>query len=144
MKNTIARLIVALTLGLALFSSAKADTHQVTSLTTSSVKTIVLVPGNAQWVTFTNMGAGAINLVVDGGAASGYSNTDPTTGTTGIAQVVVPAAASGVPGFVSLFVPSFFQGATIRAIMQSGTTTLNVGVGMPQGRAVPSGTFPTN
>ncbi len=143
MKNH-ARLIVALTLGLALCTFAKADTHQVTSLTTSSVKTVVIVPGNAQWVTFTNMGAAAINMVVDGGAATGYTNTDPTTTSTGIAQVVVPAASGGVPGFVSLFVPSFFQGATVRAIMQTGTTTLNVGVGMPQGRAVPAGTFPTN
>lgn len=143
MKSTIARL-VALTLGLALVSAAKADTHQVTSLSTSAVKTIVIVPANAQWVTFTNMGAAAINVVLDGGAATGYSNTDPTTGSTGIAQVVVPAAANGVPGFVGLYVPSFFQGAVVRAIMQTGTTTLNVGVGMPKSGAVPSGTFPTN
>ena len=144
MNNKLARLFLALTLGLALAAAARADTHQVTSLTTGAVKTIVNVPGNAQWVTFTNMGAGAVNLVVDGGAATGYSNTDPTTGSTGIAQVVVPAAANGVPGFVTLFVPAFFQGMSIRAIMQSGTTTLNVGVGMPNGKAVPTGTFPTN
>jgi len=142
MKTSLARLIVALALALGLSLSSYADTHQVTSLTTGAVKTIVNVPATAQWVTFTNMGAGAVNIVVDGGTVMG--NTDPTTGSTGIAQVVVPAAANGVPGFVTLFVPAFFQGMAIRAIMQSGTTTLNVGVGMPNGKAVPANTFPTN
>lgn len=143
MKNA-SRIILALALALGLFVAAKADTHQVTSLTTATVKTIVIVPATAQWVTFTNMGSGAVNIVLDGGAATGYSNTDPTTGTTGICQVVIPAMVNGVPGSVILYIPSFFQGAVVRAIMQTGTTTLNVGVGMPKQAAVPSGTFPTN
>ena len=137
-------ILFALAFALGLFNVAKADTHQVTSLTTSAVATIVVVPNNAQWVTFTNMGAGAVNIVLDGGAATGYSNTDPTTGATGIAQIVIPAASGGTPGTITLYVPSFFQGAVVRGIMQSGTTTLNVGVGMPKQASVPSGTFPIN
>jgi hypothetical protein len=142
MKNI--RSLLALACLAALAPFAKADTHQVTSLTTGAVKTILLVPANAQWITFANMGAGAVNMVLDSGAATGFTNTDPTTGATGIAQVVVPAASNGVPGFVALFVPSFFPGAQIRAIMQTGTTTLNLGVGMRNGIAVPAGTFPVN
>ena len=133
-----------LCLSLALCLPARAATHAVTGLSTSAVSTILVVPNGAQWVTFTNMGAGAVNVVLDGGASTGYSNTDPTTGSTGICQIVVPAAANGVPGFVTLYAPSFFQGAVIRAIMQTGTTTLNIGVGMLNNAAVPSGTFPTN
>ena len=143
MKHTL-RTLYVLALALVLVPFARADTHQVASLTTGSAVTILIVPANAQWITFANMGAGAINMVLDSGAATGFKNTDPTTGATGIAQVVVPAAANGVPGFVALFVPSFFPGAQIRAIMQTGTTTLNVGVGMKNGAVVPAGTFPVN
>lgn len=136
--------LLALSLGLALIPAALADTHQVTSLTTGAVVTILNIPGNAQCVTFTNMGAGAVNMVLDGGAAIGFVNTDPTTGSTGICQVVVPAASNGTPGFVTIFIPSFFQGSLVRAIMQSGTTTLNIGVIMRNFAAVPAGTFPVN
>ena len=142
------RLLSALGLALALATPSWAATHVVASLSTSAVSTILVVPNGAQWVTFTNMGAGAVNAVLDGGAGTVggvvFTNTDPTTTSTGIAQIVIPAAANGAPGFVVLYIPTFFQGAVVRAIMQSGTTTLNVGVGMLNNAAVPSGTFPTN
>lgn len=142
--KTISRLILALGLCLTLALPTKAATHQITGLSTSAVSTIVIVPNGAQWVTFLNMGAGAVNCVADGGASTGYTNTDPTTGSTGICQFVIPAAANGIPGVVTFYVPSFFQGCVVRAIMQTGTTTLNVGVKMLGDVAVPSGTFPTS
>lgn len=142
--KTISRLFLALGLALAFALPSQAATHQITGLSTSAVSTIVIIPSGAQWVTFTNMGAGAVNIVVDNGASTGYTNTDPTTGATGICQIVVPAAANGVPGFVTLYAPTFFTGTVVRAIMQTGTTTLNVGVGMLGNVAVPAGTFPTN
>lgn len=142
--KTINRLIIALGLCLSLALPTKAATHQITSLSTSAVSTILIVPNGAQWVTFANAGTGPVNCVADGGASTGYSNTDPTTGTTGIFQFVIPAASSGVPGYVTFYVPGFFQGCVVRAIMQSGTTTLNEGVKMLGDVAVPAGTFPTN
>jgi hypothetical protein len=101
---------------------------QVTTLTTSAVKTI-LVPGpNVKAIIISNIGANAINMTIDGGSTftdnvtNQKTGTDPTTGATGLG---IPLAAGGqysittIPGGAGLIKP-------IRAIMQTSTTTLNI------------------
>lgn len=124
------RLFLALGLGLALAVSARASLGQVTSLSTSAVSTIV-IPGPHCWfVTIQNIGANAVNITLDGGSTftdtTGRKGTDPTTGSTG-KGLVIPAASGGTPGAVYLSAqPNTGLLLQIRAIMQTGTTTLNI------------------
>lgn len=106
---------------------------QITSLSTSSVKTI-LVPGTlCKCIVLSNLGAGAINFTIDGGStwpAAGTTiggakygpGTDPTTGATGLG---IPLAAGATYTITTMPGDSGLN-KQIRAIMQTGTTTLNV------------------
>lgn len=136
MKNAI-RLIFALLSPMFLAPLAKAESHVVASLTTSSAQTIIqtsTVAGKqTQFISICNATGGAqVNITVDGGAANG--GTDPATGATGVAAFWIAAGQTLV-----LYGPTF-QGVAIRAIMATGTTTLTIGTGAPVG----SSSFPIN
>jgi len=108
---------------------------QVTSLSTGSVKTILVPSVNTKAIVIQNLGAGAVNITIDGGST--YTNTypigtaatgtDPTTGATGLG-IQIPAAANSIPGSWSITTTPGSSGLNkpIRAIMASGTTTLNI------------------
>lgn len=135
MKNTI-RLLLALA-SLALSPLARAESHVVASLTTSSAQTIIqtsTVPGKqTPFISICNASTGnQVNITVDGGAAGG--GTDPATGATGSCAFWL------APGQTLILYGPTFQGVIIRAIMATGTTTLTIGTGAPAG----SSTFPTN
>ena len=104
---------------------------QVTTLNTTTVKTI-LVPGyRCKAYVISNIGANAVNLTIDGGSTfnstQGGGNsptygTDPTTGATGLG---IPLAAGGQYMFTTMPADSGLN-KPVRAIMQTGTTTLNI------------------
>ena len=129
MKN-IVRSILALCLCLALCSVSRANLDIVTSLSTSTVSTIV-APGPHCWfVIIQNLGTNAVNVTLDGGTTytdmAGYHGTDPTTGSTGKGYQI-PPASSGVPGYLYVTAqPNTGLLLPIRAIMQTGTTTLSI------------------
>lgn len=136
MKNTL-RLVLALAFA-ALAPFARAETHQVAALTTSAVSTIIIPGGGTGsgkilWVSISNVGSNTVNITADGGTANGLNGTDPTTGATGNG---IPIA----PGQTIILWGPYVAGVPIRAIMATGTTTLNVGTNAPTGTS----TFPTN
>lgn len=101
---------------------------QVTTLSTSAAKTI-LVPGpNVKAIILSNVGGNAINMTIDGGSTytdnitNNKTGTDPTTGATGLGIPLAAGATYSIttqPGGSGLIKP-------IRAIMQTSTTTLNI------------------
>lgn len=110
MKTT-ARLLLALTLGLALaLSPLFALTKQVT--TVGATASTIFTPGQfCQWVSISNTGSGDVMLSFDG-------STDPT------ATVGYPLAHGGS---ICVVYAGTGQKFKIRAILQTGTTTtLNV------------------
>ena len=107
--------------------------HQVTSLTTSAVQTVVVVPSMCEWVVISNVGANQVNLGLSGGTAL-TGGTDPATGATGLGTPIAAGAQ------LVLYGP-YFRGTPIRGIMAAGTTTLNIEIA---GATVQSGTFPIN
>lgn len=125
-----------LLLWLSLPLALHAEIHQVTALNTSSAKVIITPGMKVTYIVIENIGANAVNISVDGGSANG--GTDPTTGSTGLG-LVLPAAANGVPGIITIYAPTS-QGVSITGIMQTSTTTLNVITNAPAGTS----TFPTN
>lgn len=110
--------------------SARAESKQVTTLTTGAASVIVIPGQQVTILTISNVGAGAVNITFDGGSAGG--GTDPTTGATGRGQ---PLAAAQTLSFYGPFV----KGLRIVAVMQTGTTTLNI----TTNAAVGNSTFPT-
>lgn len=135
MKNTL-RILSALALGLCVSLSARAESHQVAALTTAAPATIIISgggPGKILWISISNVGANQVNLTADGGTANSLNGTDPTTGATG----------NGIPLYagqtIVLYGP-YAAGFPIRAIMATGTTTLNVCTNAATGTS----TFPTN
>lgn len=109
MKLKIARLALALTLGLALFTQPSyALQKQVTNV--SATSEVIFTPGPyCQWVTVANTGSGDVWLSFDGSdaTASGFPLTHGTS------ICVVYAGSS--------------QKSQIKAILQTGTTTtLNI------------------
>lgn len=108
MKNQIARLILALTLGLALAVSAYALQKQVTSV--SGTSSTIFTPGfQCQWVTIANTGSGDVWLSFDGSAAT--SAGFPLLHATSITVVYGGSNQKG----------------PIKAILQTATTTtLNI------------------
>ena len=143
MKNNI-RLLLALAFSLGLFVSAQANLKQVTGLSTSAAATIVIPGWACKVILIQNIGANAVNVTIDGGST--YTDpltqkvgTDPTTGSTGLG-IVIPAASNGVPGSLMITTQAGDAGLhrQIRAIMQTGTTTLNISTDDTQS------SFPTN
>lgn len=121
MKN-LTRLLFALALGLALASSAFAEAKQITTLNTTTAKTIVVPGPQATIVTITNTGSNAINFTFDSGSA--FGGVDPTTGATGLGQPLQP-------GQTASFYGPYVNGKRIVGIMQTGTTTINVTTNAP-------------
>lgn len=120
--------LMALFIALALAVSCRASLGQVTSLTTGAVATILIAAPSTHTVIIQNLGANAVNITIDGGSTftSPYNQkagTDPTTGATG-KGLVIPPISNGVPGSVTIGTQG--TSAPIRAIMQTGTTTLNI------------------
>ena len=109
----------------------RAESKQVTTLTTSAAAVIVIPGQQVTCLTISNVGAAAVNLTFDGGSAGG--GTDPATGATGKG---LPLAAGQT---VSFYGP-FLKGLRVTAVMQTGTTTLNITTNAP----VNNSTFPTN
>lgn len=102
--KTLPRLLLALTLGLALAISAYALQKQVT--TVSAVSSTIFTPGaQCQWVTIANTGSGDVWLSFDGSAAT--SAGFPLLHATSIC--VVYGGSN--------------QKSPIKAILQTGTTT---------------------
>jgi hypothetical protein len=135
MKNKI-RSIIALAFAAALVPFARAESHQVSGLTTAAVSTIIIPgagPGKILWVTISNTGSNQVNITADGGTANNLNGTDPTTGATGNG---IPIAA----GTTVFFYGPNIMGVPIRAIMASGTTTLNICTNAQVGTS----SFPTN
>lgn len=139
------RYLFAFILCLAVAVPVRAGNKQVTGLTTSAVATIVIPGPHAWFVIIQNLGANAVNVTLDGGTTysesiggTTYHGTDPTTGATGLGYVI-PAAANGVPGLLVITAqPNTGLLKQVRAIMASGTTTLNIITPDYQS------TFPTN
>lgn len=108
MKSAI-RLIVALTLGLALFT-ATAFALQKTVSTVSASSAIIFTPGAyCQWVTISNTGSGDVWLSFDGSTAT----------------------SAGFPLLHGTSITLVYAGSNqkpqIKAILQTGTTTtLNI------------------
>lgn len=123
-------LIIALGLAAALAPAARAEAKQVTTLNTTTPKTIVVPGPQATIVTITNTGSAAINFTFDSGSA--FGGVDPTTGATGLGQPLQP-------GQTASFYGPYVQGKRIVAIMQTGTTTINITTNAPLGNS----TFPT-
>jgi hypothetical protein len=121
------KLIVAVC-AFALAVSCRASLDQVTTLSTSTAKTILIAAPSTHLIMFQNLGANAVNVTVDGGTvytdpSSQKTGMDPTTGATGLG-LVIPPLANGVPGSLTIY--SAKPWAPIRAIMQTSTTTLNI------------------
>lgn len=110
--------------------SARAESKQVTTLTTSAAAVIVIPGQQVTCLTISNVGAAAVNLTFDGGSAG--NGTNPTTGATGRG---LPLAAGQS---VSFYGP-FIKGLRVTAVMQTGTTTLNITTNANVGNS----TFPT-
>jgi hypothetical protein len=110
--------------------SARAESKQVTTLTTGAAAVIVIPGQQVIVLTISNVGANAVNLTFDGGSAGG--GTDPTTGATGRGQ---PLAAGQT---ISFYGP-YLKGLRVTGVMQTGTTTLNI----TTNAAVGNSTFPT-
>ena len=134
------RLVLALAV-LALAPFARAESHVVAALTTSSASTIIIPgggPGKILWVSITNAttanGGNQVNITADGGTANGLNGTDPATGATGSCTFWL------APGQTLLLWGPYVAGVPIRAIMATGTTTLVVGTNAPVNTSI----FPTN
>jgi hypothetical protein len=128
MKNLF-KILASVLLASFVAAAAHAESAQITTLTTSAPKIIMQV-GNVKGFTISNIGSNAVNITWDGGSTAG--GTDPTTGVGGIGQ---PLAAGQT---LSFYGPPL-QGKNIVAIMQSGTTILNIQGEAPKGTSV----FPT-
>lgn len=107
MKTKLARIVIALTLGLALFTAPLfALTKQVTTVGASA--STIFQPGPyCQWVSISNTGSGAVMLSFDG-------TSDPT------AAIGYPLAAGGS---ICIVYAGSSQKFRVRAILQTGTTT---------------------
>lgn len=111
--------------------SARAESKQVTTLTTGAAA-VIIIPGQQVTVlTISNVGANAINFTFDGGSSAG--GTDPSTGATGNGM---PLAAGQT---ISFYGP-YLKGIKLVAVMQTGTTTLNINTNAGRGNS----SFPTN
>lgn len=113
MKNQIARLFVALVLGLALCSPAFATNKSVT--TVSAVASTILTPGSPTIITIQNTGSGDVLLGFDGGTTNRQKSTPDPTATTGY---LLTAGSS-----VTMSIPFGTSVPQIRAILKTGTTT---------------------
>lgn len=112
--KTIARLIVALTLGLALFIvPAHATTKQVTNVG-ASASTIFTPSGACLCVVIQNNGSGDVRIVFDGGTIT-YGKSDPTAST----GYLLKAGTYVIFGYGAAQNPR----PVIRAILVTGTTT---------------------
>ena len=111
--------------------SARAESKQVTSLSTSAAAVIIIPGQQVTCLTISNVGAAAVNLTFDGGSAGG--GTDPATGATGNG---LPLAAGQSVSFYGPFV----KGLRIMGVMQTSTTTLNITTNAKVGNS----SFPTN
>ena len=132
------KMIRLLLIALALPSLALAASHQVTALNTSTAKTLVVPGAHCLWITIQNVGGNQVNLGLDGGSAytdpwTGTTGTDPVTGSSPTNGAIVLAAGQSI----TLYGP-WFVGVPIRAIMATGTTTLQIST------SDASSTFPTN
>jgi len=99
---------------------------QVTSLTTGAVATILTPGPNCRFWSVQNIGANQVNVSIDGGTTyidtNGKAGQDPTTGATGLGYILPAGQALTSTmdvGGNSLRKP-------VRAIMATGTTTLNI------------------
>ena len=125
------KLISFLILAFSLTAGLHAESALVTTLTTSSVKPLIVVGPRANFVYIANASTGAqVNIAFDGGAANG--GTDPTTGALGKGVWLPAGQWIAVPA-------QQYVGKTISAIMATGTTTLSVSTDAPAGNS----TFPT-
>ena len=131
MKNITRFLICAAVAAALAAPAARAETKQVTTLSTASYSVIVTAGATVNCLTITNVGSNAVNITFDNGSARGGS--DPTTGATGNG---LPLAAGQT---VSFYGP-FIRGVQIEAIMQTGTTVLNICTDAPAHSSI----FPTN
>lgn len=139
MKNTI-RILLALSLSLALGLQSKAAIGQVTSLSTSTAK-IIVIPGTyAKVICIQNNGSNSVRLSIDGGTTyvdqqTGKAGTNPTTST----GILLPAGAQIIintqPSASGIHRP-------IVAIMVASTTTLDIITDDSPGSNA-STTFPT-
>ena len=93
--------------------------HQVTSLSTASVSTIIIPGPKVGFIILANVGAAQVNLALDGGTVAPFTNTDPVTGATGLCTPLPAGQTLTLNG-------DRFVGIPIRAIMATGTTTLNI------------------
>lgn len=131
MKKFLFSILAAVSL---LAAVGRSESAQVTTLTTSTVKTIITVGYGVQALVIHNIGANQVNITIDGGAAGGGNN--PTTGATGVG-IPIPAGQ-----WFSVYGP-WLAGKNIVGIMATGTTTLNVNTNAPAGVSGTSSTFPT-
>ena len=111
--------------------SARAESKQVTSLSTSAAAVIIIPGQQVTCLTISNVGSAAVNITIDGGSSAG--GTDPSTGATGNGMPIAAAQT------VSFYGP-YLAGIKIVAVMQTGTTTLNIITNAPRGNS----SFPTN
>ena len=119
-------LILSFALALFLPLAARAELHQVTQLSATATKQII-IPGNKVLILcIQNTGTNAVNLSIDGGSATG--GNDPGTGT---GNGLVLAAGQSL----SLYGP-WLQGIIISGVTQTSTTVLNVSTNAPAGNSV--------
>ena len=125
------KLFSLILVSLALCLSGRAELATVTSLNSSTPKTLIVVGQKVQNLIIQNTGGNQINISIDGGASNG--GADPTTTTTG-KGIILPAGS-----YVALYGP-WLVGQTITAITATGTTTVNIITNAPNGNS----SFPTS
>jgi hypothetical protein len=131
MKN-ITRFLLCAAVAVAIAApAARAESKQVTTLSTSASAVIVVPGATVNCLTITNVGANAVNITFDNGSSGG--GTDPTTGATGNG---LPLAAGQTVSFAG----APLRGVQVKAIMQTGTTVLNICTDAPAHSSI----FPTN
>lgn len=110
--KTILRLILFFAFVAALVTPAHAVIRQVT--TVSGTASTIITPGpNVKTIIIQNNGSGNVRLTVDGGSVTGLANPTATTGYKLVAG-----------GFIILTYPGDKRPPIIRAILETGTTTV--------------------
>lgn len=139
--KTIARLLLALGLALALVLPVRAAIGQVTGLDATTPK-IIVVPGTyAKVIVIQNNGSNSVRLSIDGGTTytdqqTGKAGSNPTTSTGILLPAGAQIAISTQPSAAGIHRP-------IVAIMVTSTTTLDIVTDDSPGSAA-SSTFPTS